>query len=198
MIIIVALYSILVIPIRIGVNEKLWDPYYNIIDLITWLIYLADVIVNLRTTYIDNFGHEVVETNRIMKKYAYSFRFVLDILSLVNFPTLVIQNLSKGAQTVLNLLGLLKISRYFRAQNLIVQSRLQKATKAQASCGFYFLLLLIYLHVMGCLFFFFCLETYVISDKKVSVIDELGLRIVEADGTESWFMDKFEEEYYRA
>ena len=45
-----------------------------------------------------------------------------------------------------------------------------------SSCGFYFILLLIYLHMMGCLFFFACLKTYGRSSKRIGVLDELGMR----------------------
>jgi len=156
-IIVIALYSVLVIPIRIGVNVELWDPVYNWVDLVTWLIYVTDVLVNVRTTYIDNFGHEVVDSKKIATKYVKSMRFYIDILSLINFPSIMLGGASMQTQIALNALGLLKLSRYFRAQNLIVQSRLRKDQKAKASCCYYFFLLLIYLHMMGCLFFLTCL-----------------------------------------
>ena len=123
-IIIVALYSILVIPIRIGINPHLFNPAYDTIDLITWFIYILDVLVNVRTTYIDNFGQEVTDGNLIAMKYIGSFRFVIDILSLFNAPNFVVSSADSSTQIVLNMLGLLKLSRYFRGQELIIQSRL--------------------------------------------------------------------------
>ena len=75
----------------------------------------------------------------------------------------------------MNAFGLLKISRYFRAQSLIVQSRLRKDQKSTASCGYYFVLLLIYLHMVGCLFFFFCLQTYNVSSTKIGILEGLNL-----------------------
>ena len=129
-IIVIALYSVLVIPLRIGINETLWDPAYEWIDLVTWLIYVTDVFVNVRMTYLDNQGHEVVQSRKIAMKYIASMRFYIDILSLVNLPTKFISNASTSTTLFLNGLGLLKLSRYFRAQNLIVQSRLHKDSKA--------------------------------------------------------------------
>jgi len=96
-IIIIALYSVLVIPIRIGVNETLWDPAYNFIDLVTWLIYVTDVAVNVRTTYIDNVGHEVVDSRKIAMKYMKSMRFYIDLLSLLNLPNFWLANASMQA-----------------------------------------------------------------------------------------------------
>ena len=93
-IIAIALYSVLVIPIRIGINVDLWDPVYNWIDLVTWLIYFSDVFVNVRTTYIDNFGHEVVQDRKIAMNYMKSMRFYIDILSLFNLPNLWLHDTS--------------------------------------------------------------------------------------------------------
>lgn len=95
LIIVIALYSVLVIPIRIGISPTLLGSAYDAIDIITWLFYVADVFVNMRTTYIDNFGYEVTDSRRIMMKYIGSFRFILDILSLLNLPTYMIS----GADT---------------------------------------------------------------------------------------------------
>jgi len=152
----VALYSVLVIPIRIAINETLWGDAYDVIDLITWLIYVFDIFVNMRTTFLDNFGIEVFETRKILKHYLLSFRFILDFLSLLNFPTVM----WKDPPLFFNLLGMLKTTRFLRAQDLIRQSRLKKSEKATMSCGYFFFLLLIYLHIMGCLFFTICLMTY--------------------------------------
>jgi len=194
---------VLVIPIRIGINDNLMDPAYDIIDLITWLIYVSDCFVNLRTTYIDNFGHEVVDSKLIAKKYAVSMRFYIDILSLVNLPNLMIKGASKSSTIILNFLGLLKLSRYFRAQGLIVQSRLRKDYKAQASCCYYFVLLLIYLHMMGCLFFLACMTTYEMSSFKLSYLEDLTLVNISTDNNgnvqiTSDFSSKYVDEYTSA
>ena len=160
MIIFIALYSVLVIPIRIGINTNLWEPAYLYIDLITWFIYLIDVLFNLRMTYIDIFGTEIIDGTLIMKHYVGSFRFFVDVASLLNFPTMVTKGFSEFTNVILHSFGLLKLSRYFRANGLIIESRLTKETKSKASCCFYFCLMIIYLHMVGCQFFYFCLTTY--------------------------------------
>ena len=176
MIIVIALYSVLVIPIRIGINTDLWEPAYDWIDLITWFIYLIDVILNLRMTYINIFGTEIIDGTLIMKHYIGSVRFFVDVLSLLNFPTMITKGFSKFTNVILNTFGLLKLSRYFRANGLIIESRLAKETKSKASCCFYFCLMIIYLHMVGSLFFYSCLITYVKSSTRLDIIDELGLR----------------------
>ena len=182
-IIFVALYSVLVIPIRIGINTRLWDPAYDVVDAITWIFYLVDIFVNLRTTYIDNYGFEVIEDKKIMNNYVRSYRFILDVVSLLNLPSFVVADVDSTTQVALSMLGLLKLSRYFRAHTLIVQSRLQKYQKAWASFGYYFVLLLIYLHMLGCLFFFFCLQTYEVSSTRLGILSGMGMYSTNADGT---------------
>ena len=140
--------------------------------MITWVIYLFDIFVNCRTTYLDNFGIEVHETKKILIHYLFSLRFAMDFLSLLNFPTLIWPD----ADLFFNLLGLLKTLRFLRAQDLIRQSRLKKSSKASMSCGYFFILLIIYLHIMACLFFTVCLSTYKSSTDRLKILDEMQLR----------------------
>ena len=65
-----------------------------------------------------------------MRHYIGSFRFIVDLLSLANAPNLFVSKANESVLIVLNLLGLLKLSRYFRAQTLIVESRLKVNSKA--------------------------------------------------------------------
>ena len=48
-------------------------------------------------------------------KYIASMRFVIDILSLANLPNIFISDVSNSISLPLKALGLLKLSRYFRA-----------------------------------------------------------------------------------
>ena len=194
-IIMVALYSVFVIPIRLGINPQLLDPAYDAIDMITWVIYIIDVLINLRTTYIDNFGQEITNSGKVMRHYIGSFRFIVDLLSLANAPNLFVSKANESVLIVLNLLGLLKLSRYFRAQTLIVESRLKVNSKAQASCGFYFCLLLIYLHMIGCIFFFFCLQTYENSSTRIGMMQDMGLIQIDVNNTAFYPFPKFQPFY---
>ena len=65
-------------------------------------------------------GLEVTESKKIIMHYVGSFRFFIDVLSLCNAPNYLVSDADPTVLIVLNMLGLLKLSRYFRAQNLIV------------------------------------------------------------------------------
>ena len=56
LIIVIAIYSVMFIPMRMKVYENVLGSFYNPFDIFTYILYITDVIVNLRTTYLDSFG----------------------------------------------------------------------------------------------------------------------------------------------
>ena len=56
LIIFVAMYSVVFIPMRIAVHPFILDPVYTPLDFFTFALYVADVFVNLCTTFLDPFG----------------------------------------------------------------------------------------------------------------------------------------------
>ena len=60
LIIVVAIYSVVFIPMRMAVYPTVLDPIYTPLDIFTYMLYIIDVVVNLRTTYLDSFGVEIV------------------------------------------------------------------------------------------------------------------------------------------
>ena len=129
-IIVIAVYSVVVIPVRIGINPTILDPAYNFIDIFTWFLYVADVIVNFRTTYIDNFGEEVTDPKKINWHYIKTYGFWIDLISLVAFPGLDTLANAHHSLKVFNYCGLLKLNRMFRLLELIAQSNIEKGPKA--------------------------------------------------------------------
>ena len=50
------MYSVAFIPMRMAVHPTVLDPYYTPLDFFTFALYVADVFVNLCTTFLDPFG----------------------------------------------------------------------------------------------------------------------------------------------
>lgn len=124
-IIILAFYSVWVIPIRFSINLKLFDPVYNGLDFSIWLMFVMDSIVSLRTTYIDKeWGKEISDSKLIAINYLKSLRAKIELLALMNLPAAIISSASVTARLVLNALGLLRVVRIFRVQDLILQSKM--------------------------------------------------------------------------
>lgn len=152
LIIIVAIYSAFAIPMRIAIYPSFLDPIYTPVDIITYILYVADFIINLRTTYRDSHGEDIVDTGKIFWHYVASVGFWIDLLSLLNYPL--------GHNPILNCIGILKINRLLRIYKLINESNLEKGPKILLLIGFYYFLFVIYLHVVACLWFLMIEMTY--------------------------------------
>lgn len=146
MIIVVAIYSVVFIPMRIAVYPTVLDPVYTPLDVFTYILYITDVLVNVRTTYMNSFGEEIKAPKKIFWHYTGSMGFWIDVLSLLNYPA--------GSNPVLNLIGILKVNRVLRIYTLINNSNIEKGPKIMLQIGYYYLLFLIYLHLVACVWFF--------------------------------------------
>ena len=109
LIIVAAALSVFFIPVRFALKRNFGEPFYFTYDLITYIMYWADIFISLRTTYIDSFGEEIRDNKMIIKRYLSSLSFWIDLLSLLNYPT-------KGFQedNSLNFFGILKAVRLAR------------------------------------------------------------------------------------
>ena len=147
-----AIYSVIFIPMRIAVYKTVLDPYYVYLDFFTFALYVADVVINLRTTYLDSFGEEIKDPKRIMLNYVYSVGFYIDVFSLLNYPT--------ASSAILSMIGILKVNRVLRISTLVKESNMDKGSKSMLMMFYYYFLFIIYLHLVGCLWFFFLEKTY--------------------------------------
>ena len=159
LIIVVAIYSVAFIPMRIAVYKTVLDPLYGPIDVLTFILYVLDLFINLRTTFLDSFGEEIKDPRKCMENYVYSVGFWIDLISLFNYPYSV--------SAALNMVGILKVNRVLRISTLITQSNMEKGPKILMQMLYYYMLFIIYLHIIACMWFLFCEETY-----KQSLSDE--------------------------
>ena len=153
LIIFVAIYSVLFIPMRIAVYKKVLSPLYEPLDFFTFFLYVADVVVNCRTSYLNAFGEEITNPNDIFKHYAGSAGFYIDIFSLLNYPT--------SSSAVLNMIGILKVNRFLKISDLITQSNIAATDKSLLKMLYFYALFIIYLHLVACLWFYFIEGTYI-------------------------------------
>ena len=109
MIIIAAIISIIFIPIKFALNPRFGGTTYFVVDIISYIMYCADILINLRTTYIDSFGEEIKDDHLIIKRYLTSPVSWIDFLSLLNVPSN-----TYSESKILNFFGLLKVVRITR------------------------------------------------------------------------------------
>ena len=122
-------------------------PLY-VVDLFIDAAYLADILVFMRSTYIDlQSGEEVTDTRKITKKYVTSSRFFVDVLS--GIPLDVI-----GAATgPWKLIGIVKVLRLLRLRRLLMFMQAKARIKLTLKLLHLLFLFIIYLHVIACLWF---------------------------------------------
>ena len=132
---------------RIAVYKTALDPFWNPLDFFTFFLYVLDVVINLRTTYLDTFGEEIKDPKKIAKNYAFSVGFAIDVLSLLNYPLCSV--------TILNIIGILKVNRVLRISTIIKESNMDKGVKSLLMMLYYYFLFIVYLHLVGCMWFYF-------------------------------------------
>ena len=152
LIIFVAIYSVIFIPMRIAVYKTVLSPVYEPLDIFTYILYVADVFINLRTTYLDSFGEEIKSPHKIFTHYVYSVGFWIDMFSLLNYPY--------ASHPILNIVGILKVNRFLKISTLITQSNMEKGPKIMMQMLYYYMLFIIYLHLVACMWFLFIEQTY--------------------------------------
>lgn len=91
---------------------------------------------------------------KMARKYLFSLRFVIDLLSTIPFDIMFQSVVSNDVQAFLAALGMLKLFRASRISTIIARLKYNREVKA-----FYKLLqliatLILYLHITGCIFFF--------------------------------------------
>lgn len=79
------------------------------------LVFLFDIILNFRTSYVDPInGEEILDPVLISSKYLTEMRFYIDVLSTVPLADLF------GGGALLQFLGILKIIRLLRISGVIM------------------------------------------------------------------------------
>lgn len=114
MVILLAMYNSVTIPIAIFYGDKgpsiIQSEMIAFIDALVDLIFLIDIILTFRTTYLDTtLGREETDTHKIAKTYLKG-SFTIDLASSVPFGAFVPDSLPE-VKSILNLLGLLKLLR---------------------------------------------------------------------------------------
>ncbi len=125
LIILLAIFNSLLIPVNVAFNPHFTDTYvYKLINSgVINAIFVADILINFRTSVlIIRTGKEITNSKKIALRYILSPKFYIDLISSIPFDLI-------GTTDILGLLGLLKIVRLSRIQNLIEKSDVKKQNK---------------------------------------------------------------------
>ena len=132
MVIVLAMYNSVTIPMAIFYGEDgpsfISSESIALIDALVDLIFLIDVIITFRTTFLDTEkGYDVYDTHEIAKNYLHG-SFAIDLASSVPFASFVPDS-QPSIQNYFNLLGLLKLLRIQRLSQALMSSNLDQGMK---------------------------------------------------------------------
>jgi len=150
-IIVLSVYNSFTIPLTISFSPPiLSSPYVACFDAIVDFIFLIDIIITFRTTFLDpKLGEEVTDQHRIASRYLKGGRFFIDFLSSVPLDSIANTNSS-----ILQLFGMLKLARITRISQVIRNSNIKVDIKVGFKVLQLMFYMILYIHVFACLWFF--------------------------------------------
>lgn len=150
LIIFLAAYQAVTIPISITYEpDEFESPALKVFSSLTDIVFLIDIMINFRTTFIDDeTGEEVMDLLLISTSYLFSLRFVIDVLS-----TIPLSDFYVGNTPFLEFLGTLKILRLSRISSFIMNLNTSSETKAAYKVFYLIFLMIMYIHFVGCMWY---------------------------------------------
>jgi voltage-gated potassium channel len=129
------------------------------ITIIVDLVFMFDILLNFRTSFINSHtGDEESDPRTIAHNYLTNGKLIFDLLSA--FPYDYVAFSLGTSDTTWRALGFLRILRAYRLSRLVLFLRARDETKLLIKLLQLFLYLIMYVHVIGCIFFL------IVSDRE--------------------------------
>ena len=120
------------------------DMSYKVFTYLADFFFLIDIMVQFRTTYFSVEGEEVRDWKKIAVRYMKGM-FLIDLVATVPW--------SLVANRLLKLLKILKVTRITRFTKVIEKLELKEDQKAMVKIFKLILVMLLTLHIIGCIFY---------------------------------------------
>lgn len=144
-IIVFAIYNSVMTPFNIAFQNDFGENIdSHVIDWIINFIFLIDIFINFRTTFMNRFGVEIYNPILIAKNYIYGPRFWIDLVSSIPFDVIPINGLR-----ALNIMSMLKIVRIFRISKIIQHLNVRKEIKTWMKVAQMLFYLLLFIHIQA-------------------------------------------------
>lgn len=127
------------------------SPYLITFDAIVNLVFLADILIRFRTTYIHPVtGEEVIDSGLIAERYLKGKTFVIDVLS-----TVPLNDYFGGGEDILilQLLGILKLIRVSKISGVIMNLNMSQEVKALLKVFYLVFFMITYIHCFACVWY---------------------------------------------
>jgi CRP-like cAMP-binding protein len=129
--------------------------YIDMVNLAIDIMFMIDVFINFRSSYVDDVtGEETADCKSITINYIKG-RFWIDLIASLPIDTLsyAFEGFNDNS-VILDFLGLLKLVRVLRLSRLITYLNLKNELKMSLKLIKLIFFLVLYLHCLGCLWFF--------------------------------------------
>ena len=144
-----AAYNCFSIPFKVAFDPKVMQTLgFEIFDVCIDLIFLCDMILTFRLTYIDDYGNEEVSPLKIAVNYLKG-QFWLDLFATIPIDS-IIQAIVEAPNQYYGLFGILKLGRVLRLNKIISFLNVTADVKASMKLTKMILFLLLYTHLFAC------------------------------------------------
>lgn len=147
-----AMYNCFTIPFFVAFKPEESVEFF-IINTVIDFMFMADIVLNFCTTYVDRNGDEVLDMKRIAKNYLKGV-FWLDLIA--SLPVDNFMRIGGGASDeteIMKLSDLLKLTRILRLGRIIRFTRTRDDIKATLKLFQLTLYLIMWVHLTGCVWF---------------------------------------------
>lgn len=155
-VIVLAIYNALSIPLSIAYSPlSLASPEFQATDAIVDFIFLLDIVITFRSTFLDpEKGEEITDPVEIAYQYVRKGNFYIDLISSLPFSDILsFAHNSEAFSQVLDIIGLLKLLRMQRISKFIANLNSDASFKTFLKMLMLVLYTVVFLHLLACLWF---------------------------------------------
>lgn len=113
-----AIFNCFSIPFKVAFEpEEMNKNYFSVMNSFIDLVFLIDILVNFRTTFMDEKGEEIKDPRRIAINYL-RLHFWIDLVATLPLAE-IISSLSRKDDSRFELFGILKLGRLLKLKKII-------------------------------------------------------------------------------
>lgn len=144
---ILAIFNCFAIPVDVAFEPAFMDTwYFLLINSVIDFIFLLDLIINFRTTFIhEKTGKEIIEPREIALTYLEG-RFWIDLLATIPFDTFAELIIGSKSSSFLSIFSLLKLVRVLRLNRIISIMKVANEVKLSLKLMKLIFFLTMYIH----------------------------------------------------
>ena len=145
-----AVYNSFTIPLQVAFHLHSMDhPVYILVDVIINIVFICDMLVNFRTTFIDEeSGEEVIDPKEIAVNYLKS-RFKIDLIGVLPWDDIARFWIAWGSSHSVNWIILIKMIRVLKVYDVISSLKVKEETKVAVQLVKILYLFVLNLHCHG-------------------------------------------------